>query len=100
MGMEPMCMSEVEAADAFSSRMMKMQEEAKAALEHAVDEMAHYYDRNRGTAPKYQEGDRVWLSTRNYTTNHPTKKLDHKWIGPFKIVKAISPAAVKLQLTM
>src|SRR6266446_2756488 len=35
MGTEPTRTSEVEAADAFSSRMMKMQEEAKAALEHA-----------------------------------------------------------------
>src|SRR4029077_9278009 len=47
MGTEPTCTSEVEAADAFSSRMMKMQEEAKAALEHAVDKMARYYDQNR-----------------------------------------------------
>src|SRR6266705_6704710 len=66
MGMEPTCTSEVEATDAFSSRMMKMQEEAKAALEHAADKMAHYYDQNHKVAPKYQEGDRVWLSTQNY----------------------------------
>jgi hypothetical protein len=40
MGTEPMPTSEVEATDAFSSRMMKMQEEAKAALEHVADKMA------------------------------------------------------------
>src|SRR6266705_1486367 len=78
MGTEPMCTSKVEAANVFSSRMMKMQEEAKAALEHAVDKMACYYDQNCKAAPKYQEGDRVWLSTQNYMTDHPTKKLDHK----------------------
>ena len=27
------------------------------------------------------------------------KKLDHHWIGPFKILKVVSPAALKLQLT-
>jgi hypothetical protein len=31
-------------------------------------------------------------------TDHLTKKLDHKWIGPFKIIKVISPAAVKLTM--
>jgi hypothetical protein len=94
MGTEPTCTSEVEAADAFSSRMMKMQEEAKVALEHAADEMARYYNRNCEAAPKYQEGDRVWLSTHNYMTNCLTKKLDHKWIGPFTIIKVVSPATV------
>src|SRR6266581_6605371 len=72
MGTEPTRMSKVEAADVFSSRMMKMQEEVKAVLEHAADEMAHYYDHNHETAPTYQEGDQVWLSTQNYTNDHPT----------------------------
>ena len=27
------------------------------------------------------------------------KKLDHRWISPFKILKVVSPAALKLQLT-
>ena len=27
------------------------------------------------------------------------KKLDHRWIGPFKILKVVSPTALKLQLT-
>src|SRR5260221_8710091 len=30
--------------------------------------------------------------------HHPTKKLDHWWIGPFVILKVISHAAVKLKL--
>ena len=40
MGSEPTRSSMVEAADDFAQRMSQMQEEAKAALEHAVDEMA------------------------------------------------------------
>src|SRR6266705_5833727 len=98
MGTEPTCSSDVEAADAFASQMMKMQEEAKAALEHVADEMAWYYDRNQKATPEYKEGQKVWLSSRNYTTDRPTKKLDHKWIGPFRITKVVSPAAMKLQL--
>src|SRR5258708_21120610 len=32
-------------------------------------------------------------------TTHPTKKLDHKWLGPFEIEKIISSAAIKLCLS-
>src|SRR5258708_11756327 len=36
-----------------------------------------------------------WLSLQNYSSNHPMKKLDHKWAGPFTITKVISLAAIK-----
>jgi hypothetical protein len=45
MGTEPTRSSLVEAADNFASRMMQMQDEAKAALTHAAEEMSRYYDR-------------------------------------------------------
>ena len=38
------CTSTVEAADTFTAQMSQMQEQAKAALSHAADEMAKYYD--------------------------------------------------------
>ena len=45
----------------------------------------------------YAVGDKVWLSTRNITTNRPSKKLDHKMLGPFEVIgnKRVS---VELQL--
>ncbi len=51
------------------------------------------------SAPEYKVGDKVWLNLQNYSTDHPMKKLDDKWAGPFTITKVISPTAVKLQLT-
>ena len=80
-------------------RMSQMQEEVKAALEHAVDEMAQYYDCRRSPAPTYEARAKVWLSAQNYTTIRLTKKLDHKWLGPFVIEKIMSPAAIKLHLS-
>jgi Chromo (CHRromatin Organisation MOdifier) domain len=79
--------------------MSQMQEEAKATLEHAADKMAWYYNRWRSPAPVYKVGAKVWLNAQNYTTTCPTKKLDHKWLGPFVIKKVVSPAAVKLRLS-
>ncbi len=79
--------------------MSQMQDEAKAALKHAADEMAWYYDRQRSPAPAYEVRAKVWLNAQNYTTTHLTKKLDHKWLGPFVIEKVVSPATIKLHLS-
>src|SRR5258705_516182 len=99
MGSEPTWSSAVEAADNFAQQMSQMQDKAKAALEHAADEMARYYDRQRSPAPTYEVGAKVWLNAQNYMTTHPTKKLDHKWLGPFVIEKVVSAAAIKLRLS-
>src|SRR5258707_8637045 len=99
MGSEPTQSPSIEAADDFAQQMSQMQDEAKATLEHTADEMAQYYDCQRSPTPIYEVGAKVWLNTQNYMTTCPTKKLDHKWLGPFVIKKVISPAAIKLCLS-
>ena len=51
----------------------------------------------------YDIGDKVWLFTKNISTDRPSKKLDHKMIGPFDVIgkKSISlelqlPQAMKI----
>ena len=56
MGLEPTWSSTIEAMDDFTQQMSQMQEEVKAALEHAVDKMAQYYDHWRSPAPVYEVG--------------------------------------------
>src|SRR5258708_33533765 len=99
MSSEPTWGSAVEAANDFAQQMSQMQDKAKAALEHAADEMAWYYDHWRSPTPTYEVRAKVWLNAQNYTTTCLTKKLDHKWLGPFVIKKVISPAAIKLHLS-
>jgi hypothetical protein len=67
--------------------------------------MKRYYDKKRkqdkdGNAiySDFQEGDRVWLDGRNLRTLRPSKKLDAKRLGPFKILKKIGSSAYRLQL--
>ncbi len=76
-----------------------MQDEAKAALKHAADEMAQYYNCRRSPAPVYKVRAKVWLNAQNYMTTHPTKKLDHKWLSSFEIEKVVSSTAIKLCLS-
>ncbi len=99
MGSEPTWSSTVETADDFAQQMSQIQDKAKATLEHAVDEMVWYYDHRRSPTPIYKVGAKVWLNAQNYMTTHPTKKLDHKWLGPFVIEKVVSPTAIKLHLS-
>jgi len=43
-------------------------------------------------------GDHVWLENKNIHSNQPSKKLDNKRYGPFKISKDIGLEAFKLEL--
>src|SRR5258705_9015805 len=99
LGVEPTRMLTVEAVDTFARQLDHAQEEVKAALKQAADNMKQYYDWNCQTAPEYKVGDKAWLSLQNYSSDHPMKKLDHKWAGPFTITKVISPTTIKLRLS-
>ena len=46
----------------------------------------------------YQTGDLFWLNTKNIRTCRPCKKLDDKWIGPFKVLKTVGSCACHLEL--
>jgi hypothetical protein len=48
--------------------------------------------------PNYQNGDLTWLDGCNWKTQWPSKKLDNKWHGPFKIIEKISPYTYRLEL--
>src|SRR5882724_4318323 len=80
--------------------MEKATEEACSALAQAADNMAQFYDANCREAPLYEVGDRVWLNGHNITTTQPTKKLDHKWLGPYPIEKVISRSTYRLKLPL
>ena len=60
--------------------------------------MVQSADTKRKDAPTYSIGDAVMLSTRNLRIKRPSRKLDHKFLGPFQIEKDISPTAVRLIL--
>jgi hypothetical protein len=51
-------------------------------------------------ALKYQNGDLIWLDGRNWKTWRPSKKLDNKWYGPFKIIEKISLYAYRIELPL
>ena len=87
---EPIRESQLESLDNFTSRMAQATDEAQATLVKAADDMARFYDAHRHEAPKYNVGDKVWLSSENIRMTRPTKKLDYKWLSPYTIDWVIS----------
>jgi len=80
--------------------MEQATKEAQLALVRAVDDMARFYDIHRHTAPQYNIGDKVWLSSENIKTARPLKKLDYKWLRPYAIDWVISQNAYWLKLPL
>src|SRR5258708_13561044 len=77
LGVEPTRTSIVEAVDTFTRQLDCAQEEVKAVLEQAADDMKQYYDQNCQTALEYKVRDKAWLSLQNYSSNCP-----HEEAGP------------------
>jgi hypothetical protein len=72
---------------------------AKQHLLNAQQKQADYANTHRRHV-SFNVGDRVWLSTEHLhlpTTN--SQKLQHRWCGPFRIVKKLSDVSYKLKLT-
>jgi len=90
-----------EGMEKFVTKIKEIQEEAKAALEKAQEEMNKYTDRKRGEVDKYRVGDLVMLSTKDLKyqmASRRTEKLTERFIGPYKVKKIISANAVELEL--
>ena len=85
----------------FVVKMKEIQEEAKAALGKAQEEMKKYVDRKRAEVDEYKVGDLVMLSIKDLKyqmTGRRTEKLTERFVGPYKIKKIISMNVVELEL--
>ena len=86
------------ASEAYSHWIKGAIDQARKALEQTRAHMAQNADSKRKEPPTYAVGDVVMLSTRNVKLKRPSKKLGHKFIGPFEVEKVISPTAIRLTL--
>lgn len=71
---------------------------SRLSLEQASHKMKQYYDRQHQAPMSFKIGDKVWLDGSDLCTLRPSKKLDHKQLGPFKITKVNSLTTYRLQL--
>lgn len=75
-----------------------VQEYAQPVLLLATEKMKFFYDKEVKDGPVFEKGDQVWFEAENICTMAPSKKLDHKYLGPFKVVCQVSTLDYKLEL--
>jgi len=78
--------------------MSQLHESLKNEMVATQLRQKEYYDLHRKPDPNLQSGDMVWLLPPNIKTTSPSKKLDYKKIGQFKILAKIGTSAYKLAL--
>jgi len=90
-----------EKAEEFAREIKERHEEARVASVKAQEEMKRQADRNRKEAEEYRVGDKVLISTKDFSIElmkRATKKLMEKFIGPYVVKKMVSENAVELEL--
>jgi len=101
MGFEGRRKGKYKAAGKFVEKMRKIQEEVKAALGKAQEEMKKFADRKQGEGEEYKVEDLVLLSTKDLKwqmKGRKSEKLTERFVGPYKIKGIISSNAVELEL--
>ena len=88
-------------AEEFVREMKERHEEARGALVRSQEEMKRQVDRNRKEAEEYRVGDKVLISTKDFSAElmkRVMKKLTEKFIGPYVVKKIVLENAVELEL--
>jgi transposase InsO family protein len=85
----------------FAAKQASLLAEAQDTIIEAQNRQKAQADKTRRPSP-FSVGDMVLLSTENISAaahaNRPSKKLEPKYIGPFKIIEKVHENAFKLEL--
>jgi len=93
-----MVKTDIPRVEEFLSGLQRSWEQATKAMEEAQMNMKKQFDKKRRNPQGLKPRDHVWLENKNIHSNRPSKKLDNKRYGPFKILKDIGSGAFELEL--
>jgi hypothetical protein len=88
---------ENKAVGEFVKRMKEIQWQVEESSKKAWEIMKAKYDSHKKPIT-YEEGQKVWLDISNFTSEWPSKKLDHKRYGPFNILEKCGSSSYHLKL--
>ena len=93
-----MVKTDIPRVEEFLSGLQQSWEQATKAMEKAQKNMKKQFDKKRRNPQGLKPGDHVWLENKNIHLNRPSKKLDNKRYGSFRISKDIGSEAFELEL--
>ena len=76
-------------AKSIADHMQKAWEFTRAKMAKSQQAQVKAANRNQKPSPKYRVSDLVWLLTKNIHIKRPSKKLDHKRISLYKVIKLV-----------
>ena len=85
----------------FVKRIKKIQEEAKAVLEKAQEEIKKFANRRRREKKEYKVGDLVLLSMKDLKWQMKGKrseKLTERFVSPYKVKGIVSSNVIELEI--
>jgi hypothetical protein len=77
-----------EEAQQYAKRLEQAWEVACKNIKKAQDTMETQANQHR-RKPDFDVGDTVWVSTKNWRTERPSRKLDYQSVGPYKILEKV-----------
>src|SRR5882672_6781892 len=89
-----------DAAHAVASDLKELHQYLRDQITWALKQYKVHSASHLLPIPPFQVGDTVWLDSRNIKTMRPSKKLDHRFLGPFPIVEKVSSHAFRLGLSL
>ncbi|KAL0185639.1 hypothetical protein M9458_017309, partial [Cirrhinus mrigala] len=90
--------SSLPALDHWLQRSEETWNQGHVHLQRAVRSLVEQADRHRRRNPAYESGQWVWLSTKNLRLQQSCRKLNPRYVGPFKIIRQITPVSFRLAL--
>ncbi|KAL0159211.1 hypothetical protein M9458_042936, partial [Cirrhinus mrigala] len=90
--------SDLPAVDSWMHMSEATWNRAHVHLQRAVRRTQAQANRRRRPNPPYEPGQWVWLSTRDLRLRLPCRKLSPRYVGPFKIIRQITPVSFRLAL--
>ena len=82
----------------FLEGLQKSWNKAKILMDMAKEAMKKQFDKRRRNPQGLKIGDNMWLEAKNIHSKQPSKKLDQKRYGPFRISKNIGQEAFQIEL--
>jgi hypothetical protein len=64
----------------------------------ANEQAKRQYDKHTRPSIEYRPGDQVYIEATNIKMNHPSKKLDNKRLGPFKVLEKTKESSYRIDL--